>query len=84
MNVALDADCYFEGAVAAALGAGYTFNDMFSFNAGYRYGGKSVIPSYASLGVGGRFMGVSLDFAYVLPMTTSMSNTLSLAVGYSF
>ena len=84
VNVALDADCYFAGAVAAAVGAEYTFNDMFSFSAGYRYGGESVIPSYASLGLGGRFMGVSLDLAYVLPMTTSMSNTLSLAVGYSF
>ena len=84
VNVALDAECYFAGAVSAALGAEYTFNNIFSFSAGYRYGGESVIPSYASLGLGGRFMGISLDLAYVLPMTTSMSNTLSLAVGYSF
>ena len=84
VNVAFDADCYFAGAVAAAVGAEYTFNDMLSFSAGYRYGGESVVPSYASLGLGGRFMGISLDLAYVLPMTTSMSNTLSLAVGYSF
>jgi hypothetical protein len=85
VDVALDLDYYFEGQVAASVGADYTFNNMISFCAGYRYGGNSVIPSYASLGLGGSFYGVSLDLAYVLPVAKSpMSNTLSLAVGYSF
>ena len=85
VDVALDADYYFAGTVAASIGAEYIYNNMISFCAGYRYGGESVIPSYASLGLGGIFYGISLDLAYVLPMTKfSMSNTLSLAVGYSF
>lgn len=85
VDVALDLDYYFDGHVAASIGADYTFNNMISFLAGYRYGGNSVIPSYASLGLGGRFFGVNLDLAYVLPVAKSpMSNTLSLAVGYSF
>ena len=85
VDAALDLDYYFEGQVAASIGAEYTFNNLVSFCAGYRYGGESVIPSYASLGLGGQFCGVSLDLAYVLPMAKSpMSNTLSLAIGYSF
>ena len=85
VDAAVDADYYFEGQVAVSAGAEYTFNNLISFCAGYRYGGNSVVPSYASLGLGGHFCGVSLDFAYVLPVTDSpMSNTLSLAVGYSF
>ena len=85
VDVALDADYFFAGAFAASVGAEYTFDDMVSFCAGYRYGGNSVIPSYASLGLGGCFFGVSIDLAYALPIAESpMSNTLSLAVGYSF
>ena len=85
IDVALDVDYYLAGQVAASVGAEYIYNNMISFLAGYRYGGDSVIPSYASLGLGGSFYGVSLDLAYVLPVAKSpMSNTLSLAVGYSF
>lgn len=85
VDVGLDADYYFAGAFAASAGAEYTFKDMISFSAGYRYGGESVIPSYASFGLGGSFAGVRLDLAYVIPVANSaMSNTLSLAVGYSF
>ena len=84
VDVALDADYYFAGAAAAAVGAEYIFNDMISVCAGYRYGGDSIIPSYASVGIGGRLYGVSLELAYILPSNSSMSDTLSLAVGYSF
>ena len=85
VDVALDADYYFAGAFAASVGAEYIYDDMVSVRAGYRYGGDSVIPSYATLGLGGRLFGVSIDLAYALPIAMSpMSNTLSLAVGYSF
>ena len=85
VDVSVDADYYFANAFAAAVGAGYTFNDMVGVKAGYRYGGKSVIPSYASLGLCGRFSGATLDLAYILPMGTSpMSNTLALSLGYTF
>lgn len=85
IDLAFDADCYVEGAFAASVGAEYIFKDMISVNAGYRYGGKSVIPSYASLGLGCRLCGIGLELAYILPMAeVPMSNTLSVAVGYSF
>ena len=61
VEVLVDADCYFSGAFSAAAGASYTYNDMVSVRAGYRYGGDSVIPSFASVGAGVKLFGVRLD-----------------------
>ncbi len=81
----LDFDYFFSGWTAASLGAGYIFNDMVSVRAGYRYGGESPIPSFASVGAGIKFAGVKLDLAYLIAAGDSpMKNTLALAVGYSF
>ncbi len=81
----LDLDYFFSGWLAASLGAGYTFNDLVSVRAGYRYGGKSPLPSYASVGVGAKFMGIRLDLAYLIAGSDSpMKNTLAVGLGYSF
>ncbi len=81
----VDFDYFFAGSFAAALGAGYTFNDLVSVRAGYRYGGESPIPSYASVGLGVKFVGVKLDFAYLVGASDSpMRNTLAVGLGYSF
>lgn len=81
----LDVDYFFSGALAASVGAGYTFNDMVSFRAGYRYGGDSPIPSFASVGAGVKFAGVKLDLAYLVASGDSpMKNTLAIGLGYSF
>lgn len=78
-----DAQYYFTDGVAAAVGASYAYDDMVFVRAGYRYGGKTVIPSFASAGVGVKFFGVKLDLAYVLG-SSAMANTLALSLGYSF
>lgn len=83
VNVALDADYFFEGGLAASLGAGYTYNDMVSVRAGYHLGGKTVIPSYASVGAGVKFFGVRLDLAYLIA-SGPMKNTLAASLGFSF
>ncbi len=81
----LDVDYFFEGGLAASVGAGYTFNDLVSVRAGYRYGGESPIPSFASVGLGGKFMGIKLDLAYLIAGADSpMNNTLAVSLGYSF
>ncbi len=81
----LDLDYFFDGWLAASVGAGYTFNDLVSVRAGYRYGGDSPIPSYASVGAGAKFMGIKLDLAYLIAGSDSpMSNTLAVSLGYSF
>ena len=85
VEVLLDADWYFAGALSAAVGAEYNWNRMVSVRAGYRYGGESVIPSYASVGAGVEFIGISLDLAYLIATGDSpMKNTLTFGLGYSF
>lgn len=85
IDVQLDADYYFEGGVSAAVGAGYTFNDLVSVRAGYRYGGESPVPSFASVGLGVKFIGIRLDAAYLVASGDSpMKNTLAVGLGYSF
>lgn len=83
IDVMLDADYFLKGGVAAAFGAGYTFNDLVTVRAGYRYGGKTVVPSFASLGAGVKFMGIKLDLAYLIA-SGPIANTLALSLGYTF
>ncbi len=81
----VDFDYFFDGWIAASVGAEYTFNNMVSGRVGYRYGGESPVPSYASVGVGGKFMGFKLDVAYLIAGSDSpMRNTLAVGLGYSF
>lgn len=78
-------DVYFCKAFAAAIGASYTYNDFLSVRAGYRHGGKTVVPSFVSLGVGVNFFGISLDAAYLLAAKDSpASGTVCVSLGYSF
>lgn len=83
VDLSLDADYYFKGGVAAALGAEYTFNGLATVRAGYRYGGKTPVPSYASVGAGAKFMGIKLDLAYLIASGPA-KNTLAIGLGYSF
>lgn len=83
IDVAVDADYYFEGYFSAAVGAEYTFNDLASFRAGYYYGGQSILPSYASVGAGVKFIGIKLDVAYMMAVGP-MKNTLAVGLGYTF
>lgn len=83
INVLVDADYYLKEGVAVAAGAGYAFDDMVFVRAGYRYGGNSAVPSYASVGVGVKFFGVKLDAAYLIA-AGAMKNTLAVGLGYSF
>mgnify|MGYP003300993432 CR=1 FL=1 len=83
VDVMLDADYYLQDGFAASVGAEYVFNDLASVRAGYRYGGNTVIPSYASLGAGVKFVGVKLDLAYLMS-SGPMKNTLAISLGYTF
>lgn len=85
VELLLDADWYFAGALSAVLGAEYCWDDMVSVRAGYRYGGKSVIPSHASVGSGVKLFGISLDLAYLIASGDSpLQNTLTFGLGYTF
>ncbi|MBO4595784.1 MAG: hypothetical protein J5632_04150 [Bacteroidales bacterium] len=75
------ADYYFSGTFSLSAGAEYSFAQHAFLRGGYRYGGDSVLPSFASAGLGLRFFGVELNAAYLFASET-LGNTL--AVGLIF
>ena len=58
---------------------------MLTFRGGYHYGNasKGVIPSYASLGLGVKFFGVSIDAAYLFG-SEILKNSFGVSLGYEF
>lgn len=76
---------YSSGAFVG-LGAEYSYRNMLFVRGGYHYGDDTItIPSYASLGVGAKLFGVSLDIAYLLAGSDSpLKNTLSFGLGWCF
>jgi opacity protein-like surface antigen len=82
VDALLDVDYYFNGGVAVAAGVEYCMDNFVFVRGGYRYGGNSPIPSFASLGAGVKFKEFKVNFAYVLGSET-MANTLSICLGYT-
>ncbi len=84
VRVAADADYFFSGNFTLAAGAQYSFNDMVFVRGGYHFGTEdAVLPSFATVGLGVRFFGVSLDFAY-LTGNEALGNTMTFGLGYRF
>ncbi len=84
VRLAADADYFFSGAVTAAAGAQYSFKNMFFLRGGYHFGtNDAVLPSFATVGLGVRFFGVSLDLAY-LTANDILGNTLTVGLGCRF
>lgn len=82
--VEADADIFFIGGVGAALGAQYGWNDMVFVRAGFHLGtGQCPLPSYASVGLGGKFLGIHIDVSYLMA-NKALANTLCVGLGYSF
>lgn len=85
IDVNVDADYYIDGGIAVAGGASYTFAKLAMVRAGYRHGGNTVLPSYASVGAGVSLLGVHLDLAYLVGVNSSpMANTLCISAGWAF
>jgi len=83
-KLALDAmgEYYFSGNFGAALGASFTYEDMVTVRAGYRYASEwCVIPSHFALGLGGKYMGFTFDATFaVLPS----SYITCASIGFNF
>lgn len=73
-------------ALNAGIGAEYTAIDLISVRGGYHYGDKNKADaSYATAGVGVKYTGVHLDFAWLFAESDSpLNNTFQLSLGYSF
>lgn len=84
LSLAADADYFFGAGFAAAGGVQYGFKNMVFARAGYHYGSsKAPLPQYASLGLGVKFFGVSLDVAW-LTANTNIGNTIQAGLSYCF
>lgn len=79
-----DADYYlYSGGFGMSLGASLGYSDLVALKAGYHFAtDKAIIPSYASIGLGGSIMGISIDLACLLG--GPLSGTFLLGVGYKF
>ena len=84
LGVGTQIDYYiFGGGLRAGFGAEYAFKDMVFVRAGYNFGGHTFLPSYLSAGLGVKFAGASLNFAYLLASDT-LAGSLLLGVAYAF
>lgn len=63
--------------IASGLGVEYNYKRLFAFRTGYHYEGTNVGASYATIGLGTKFSGLSLDLAYMIaPDNNPMRQTL--------
>lgn len=84
LKAAAEASLLFEGAFGASVGAEYCYAGMAFGRAGYHIGNKELgIPSYASVGSGGKVAGVSLNIAYLFASET-IGGSLIAGLSYSF
>lgn len=79
----LDAEYWLSGTFSAAAGVQYGYNDMVFVRAGARYGGQSIIPDYASAGIGVKFYGFKLGLSYLFG-SDILKNTMTVGLGYCF
>lgn len=83
-TASLEADYIFNGGLMAGLGAEYWIKEIVAVRAGFHYGDSAkAIPTYASLGLGAKFAGVSLNAAYLLASET-LGGTMMFGLAYAF
>lgn len=79
-----EADVIFAGGIMAGAGCEYSFKDMAFIRAGYHYGDSvNAVPSYASAGIGFKFFGAQINFAYLFGSEV-LANSMFVSLGYSF
>ena len=86
LQVAVEGDCMLNNTSwMINAGAQYTIMKIATVRAGFHYnvGGKSAIPSYASVGAGFRFFGFELSGTYIFASPV-LRNTFSAALTCSF
>lgn len=76
------ADYYFSGTFSVSAGVEYGFARHAFFRGGYRYGGDSVLPSFASAGLGIRFYGIELNAAYLFASDV-LGKTLAIGLVFT-
>ena len=84
LKAGAEVDYLFSGALMAAAGVEYGFADMVFARAGFHYGDPAkALPTFASAGIGGKFMGIRLD-ATILFLSETLGNSFLVSLGYAF
>lgn len=79
-----EGDFYFYGSYRIAAGIEAGISDLVFLRAGYNYGAyDSILPSFASIGLGVKVAGCRLDAAYLLG-NLPMGGSFQVGLGYSF
>lgn len=74
----------FHSGMGAGIGAEVGYLNTGFLRAGYHYA-TAVTPSYASVGAGAAFYGISLNAAYLIPTGSElMKNTFQVSLNWSF
>lgn len=76
-------DYYFSGNLAAGLGFEGWYKGLVALRAGYHYGGESIIPDFASAGIGARLGEFTIDAAYIFA-SEALMNSFSVCAGVRF
>lgn len=90
LTASLQGGMIMEGsALFAEAGLEYAWNDIVRVSTGYHYGSSSIlgiVPSYASIGAGCKFLGIYFNAAYIIGTSNDspVSNSFSLSIGYTF
>lgn len=82
-RVQLTADYYISGAVSAGAGVEMIVKELLSLRIGYNYGGESIIPSYASSGIGFKMGGFEFNAAFFLA-GKDIGNSFIAGLGFHF
>ena len=84
LSLAAEADYLFKGGLMASAGAEYGFKDMAFVRAGFHYGDPAkALPTFLSLGLGGKLAGFKLDGTFLL-LSETLGNSFLVSLGYEF
>lgn len=86
VELSLDGEYYVTGALAAAIGAEYSYNHLAFVRAGYRLASDScILPSHLALGLGVQFAGFRIEAAWMGAASYApKNNTVTVGLGYRF
>lgn len=87
LNASAEVDYYlYHATLGAGLGMELGYADTGFLRAGFHYAsGEATLPTYASVGLGGKFGKHNLGLAYLLPLGTEvLKNTFMISYGFNF
>ena len=76
-------DNYFSGSTGVSVGAQYGYAGLVYVRGGYHYGGETIIPTFASAGLGLHLYNITID-AVCLFASETLQDSFGLSLGVEF